>query len=98
VNQLTKNYAVLRTQTFGGFLVGAVTMLLGGFVIIAGAYGQVFGLASNGVNLVTIAGVITNFISGTAIYFFKLSFDRLNVTSDRLLQTWITIAAIREAE
>jgi hypothetical protein len=96
--QLSKNYQVLRIQTLIGFLIAGVTLLLGAIVILAGAWGQIFGLTSQGVNLTTIAGIISEFISGVAVAFFKLSFDQLSATSSRLLQTWIMISAVQKAE
>jgi hypothetical protein len=96
--QLTKNYQILRIQTLIGFLIAGFTLLMGAIVILAGAFGQLFGLTAQGSNLTIVAGVISDFIAGVAIAFFKLSFDRLSDTSDRMLQTLIALSAVQQAE
>jgi hypothetical protein len=98
LSELSKNFAVLRSQTFIGFVLAGVTMLLGALVIMAGAFGQVFGLAQQGVNLATVSGIVSEFVSGTAILFYKLSFDRLNVTSEQLLRATMVMSALTRAE
>jgi hypothetical protein len=96
--ELSKNFNVLRRQTFIGFILAGSVMLMGAVVILAGAFGQAFGLGQQGVNLATISGIITEFFSGTSILYYKLSFDRLNVTSDRLLEASMVMSALARAE
>jgi hypothetical protein len=98
VNQLSKNYEVLRRQTTQGFILAGVFMSLGLLVILSGSAGQFFGFTAQGSNLTTVAGVIMEFISGTSLLIYRLKFKRLNETSDRLDATWRVLTAHRLAE
>ena len=98
VNQLNKNYEILRGQTTQGFVLSAVFMILGLLVILSGSIGELFGFVENGNILTSVAGIILEFISGTALAVYRSNFNRLNKTSDRLHQTWKILTAFREAE
>jgi hypothetical protein len=102
VNQLSKNYELLRAQTNQGFLLSSVFMLVGLIVIIASLFAPSFGWStvnSEGVKgLGVVAGIITEFISGTAIFIYRDNFTRLNKTSDRLDESWRVLAAYKLTE
>jgi hypothetical protein len=98
VVQLGKNYELLRRQTTQGFILAGVFMALGLLVILAGSAGQLFGFTSTGSNLTTVAGIIMEFISGTSLFIYRLNFNRLNETSDRLDSTWRVLTAYRLTE
>jgi len=98
VTQLSKNYELLRRQSAQGFILGAVCMLLGVVVILSGSVGQLFGFAKGGSDLATVAGIITEFISGTALVMYRLNFKRLGETSTALHETWRVLTAFRLAE
>ncbi|MBI1280993.1 MAG: hypothetical protein GC179_22905 [Anaerolineaceae bacterium] len=96
--QLGKNYDILRGQTIQGFAMSAVFMTLGLVVILIGATGQMFGLTVANANLSTIAGLITEFISASALIIYRLNFQRLNKVSDELNTTWRLLAAFKRSE
>ena len=73
-------------------------MALGIFVILAGSVGELFGFTAQGGRLTTVAGIIVEAVSGLGLYLFKQTFQRLNVTSDRLHDTWKILTAFRKAE
>ena len=98
INQLNRNYAVLRKQTTQGFIIAVIFMFLGLVVILSGAFGEIFGLTSKGVNLSSVAGIILEFISGTGLYIYRVNFKRLNSTSDSLNATWKILTAFKKAE
>jgi len=45
-----------------------------------------------------IAGIVTEFISGTAIFIYRDNFARLNKTSDRLDESWRVLTAYKLTE
>ena len=98
INQLRRNYDILRNQTIQGFAVSVIFMAIGLTVITIGSIGKVVGLDTSGINLVTIAGVITEFISGTALWIYRSNFRKLNETSDELNRTWKMLSALKKAE
>ena len=67
-------------------------------VSLAGSAGQLFGFTAAGSNLTTVAGIIMEFISATSVLIYRLNFNRLNETSDRLDATWRVLTAYRLAE
>jgi Na+/melibiose symporter-like transporter len=95
VTQLSKNYELLRRQSTQGFILASVFMLLGLIVILSGSVGQLFGFASTSSNLTSVAGIISEFISGTALLIYRINFKRLNETSDKLQQMWKMLTAYR---
>ncbi len=97
IKQLSKNYDILRQQATQGFIMAAVVMILGLLVILAGAAGAQFGFVKAG-SLTTVAGVVTEAVSGMGLYLFNKTFDRLNTTSDRLQDTWRLLEAFKKAE
>lgn len=98
VNQLGKNYDILRRQATQGFVLAGTFMALGICVILAGSVGELFGLTTQGSNLTTIAGVVVEVISGMGLYLFKETFKQLNTISDKLHSTWKILAAFKKAE
>ncbi len=98
ITQLSQNYQVLRRQTIQGFILASIFMALGLLVILAGSVGQLFGLTTQGVNIISISGMLTEFISATALYLYNVNFRRINVISDNLLETWKVLSAFRRAE
>jgi drug/metabolite transporter (DMT)-like permease len=98
VTQLSKNYELLRRQLTQGFILAAVFMILGIIVILSGSVGQLFGLTHTGSNLASVAGIIMEFISGTALFMYRINFKRLGETSDKLQQTWKILTAFRLTE
>lgn len=98
VTQLSKNYELLRRQSTQGFILASVFMLLGLIVILSGSVGQLFGFASTSSNLTSVAGIISEFISCTALLIYRINFRRLNETSDKLQQTWKMLTAYRLTE
>jgi hypothetical protein len=84
VSQLGKNSDILRRQTTQGFLLAGTVLALGVCLILAGSVGDMFGLTKQGSNLVTVAGVVVEVISGLGLYLFRETFRQLNVVSDRL--------------
>ena len=98
INQLNRNYELLRRQTTQGFTIAAIFMFLGLLVILSGSFGEIFGLTSKGANLTSVAGIILEFISGTGLYIYRVNFKRLNSTSDNLNETWKILTAFKKAE
>ena len=98
VNQLAKNYDILRRQATHGFLLAGTFMAMGIMTILVGSVGDLFGLTSESSDLTIVAGVIVELISGAGLYLFRQTFNRLNSTSDRLHETWRILAAFRKAE
>jgi hypothetical protein len=70
-------------------------MALGLLVILSGSLGDLFGWTKEGSNLTTIAGIIMEFISGTALFIYSINFNRLNKTTDKLESTWCILTAYR---
>jgi len=95
VTQLSKNYELLRRQSTQGFILACVFMLLGLLVILSGSVGQLFGFTSTSSNLTSVAGIISEFISASALLIYRINFKRLNETSDKLQQTWKMLTAYR---
>jgi hypothetical protein len=98
VVQLGKNYDLLRRQTTQGFILAGLFMGLGVLVILSGSVGKLFGLTDSKSDLVSVAGVIMEVISGTSLLVYRINFKRLNDTSDRLDATWRILTANRLAE
>lgn len=98
VTQLGRNYEILRRQTMQGFILAGTFMAAGLLVILAGSLGELFGFTAQAGQLATIAGVVVEAISGLGLYLFRQTFQRLNVTSDRLHETWKVLTAFRYAE
>lgn len=98
VTQLNKNYTVLRRQTTQGFILSGVFMILGFLVIASGSVGELFGWLDDGSDLTSVAGIIIEFISGTALFVYSSNFKRLNEISDRLDETWRILTAHRLTE
>lgn len=98
VRQLENNYDILRRQATQGFVLAGTFMALGILVILAGSLGEMFGFAKVASNLITVAGVIVETVSGLGLYLFKETFKRLNSTSDKLYDMWKILAAFQKAE
>jgi hypothetical protein len=98
VRQLSQNYQILRSQTSQGFFLSGVFMTLGILVIIVSLFGTSFGLQSTGVNLTVLAGILLEFISGTALLIYRINFQRLNETSDKLDEAWRILSAYKLTE
>jgi hypothetical protein len=98
VRQLGKNYDILRRQATQGFVLAGTFMALGILVILAGSLGEMFGFTKAASNLTTVAGLVTEAVSGLGLYLFKETFKRLNSTSDRLHEMWKILAAFTKAE
>jgi hypothetical protein len=98
VNQLGKNYDILRRQATQGFILAGTFMAMGILVILAGSLGEMFGFTKTASNLTTVAGVVVEAVSGLGLYLFKETFKRLNLTSDRLYDMWKILAAFKKAE
>jgi hypothetical protein len=98
VRQLSANYDLLRRQVSQGFVLAGLTMIAGVFVILAGAFGEEFGLtAKAGATSVVVGGVV-EIVSGLGFFLFKQTFNRLNMISDRLHETWRLLAAFKKAQ
>ena len=96
VKQLSRNFEVLRAQTNQGFLFSGVFMAIGLLVICTSLFAPTLGIKTQGVDtLGVLAGVVTEFISGTALFLYRLNFSRLNQTSDRLDDAWRVLAAFK---
>ncbi len=91
--QLSKNYDLLRRQTTQGFILSSVFMALGLLVILSGSAGEIFGFRKEGGNLTTVAGVIMEFISVTALFIYRMNFTRLNQATDRIDSAWRVLTA-----
>ena len=98
VNQLSKNYEILRKQATQGFILAGIFMALGVCVILAGSVGELFGFTAQAGHLTTVAGIVVEAVSGLGLYLFRQTFHRLNITSDRLHDTWKILTAFRRAE
>lgn len=98
VSELKQNYDLLRQQTNQGFIFAIVFMGLGIIVILAGAFGQLFGLATSGSDLTSIAGIIVEVLSGTAIWVYRINFKRLTKVSDGLDHTFRILTAFRQVD
>ena len=98
VKQLGKNYEILRSQTVQGFYLAGSFMALGFIAIIISIFGASFGLNQDSNNLASIAGILMEFISGTALLIYRLNFKRLNETSDKLDESWRILSANRLAQ
>jgi hypothetical protein len=95
VRQLSRNYEILRAQTNQGFLLSGLFMGVGLLVIIASVFSKSLGISISNNSLGTIAGIITEFISGSALLLYRLNFKRLNETSDNLNAAWRVLAAFK---
>ena len=96
VQQLHRNFEILRAQTNQGFLLSGLFMAVGLILIVTSLFAPSFGLKTEGItNLGVLAGVVTEFISGTALVLYKANFSRLNETSDRLDDAWRALAAFK---
>ena len=67
-------------------------------VILAGSVGDLFGFKKETSSLTTVSGIVVETISGIGMYLFNRTFDRLNVTSDRLHELWRLLTAFKKAE
>jgi len=95
VSQLSLNYELLRRQTTQGFVLSGVFMALGLLVILSGSAGALFGFTKTGTDLTSVAGIIMEFISATALLIYRLNFSRLNDTTDKLDSAWRVLTAHR---
>ena len=96
VHQLSRNFEILRAQTNQGFLLSGVFMAVGLVIITASLFAPTLNIQTQGVDrLGVLAGVVTEFISGTALLLYRLNFTRLNETSDRLDDAWRVLAAFK---
>lgn len=94
VKQLSRNFEILRGQTNQGFILSGGFMSVGLLLIAFSLLAPTFGLKASGAeSLGVVAGIITEFISGTALLLYKLNFGRLNQTSDKLDDAWRVLAA-----
>ncbi|MHC5056120.1 MAG: TRADD-N-associated membrane domain-containing protein [Planctomycetota bacterium] len=98
VDQLSKNYDILRRQATQGFMLAGAMMTLGVLVILAGSVGEMFGFTKTVSNLTTISGVVVEAVSALGLYLFKETFRRLNITSDRLFEMWKLLAAFKKKD
>lgn len=98
VKQLGANYDLLRRQVSQGFAFAGLAMVAGVFVVLAGAFGNLFGLTATRDGTTLVVGAVVEVVSALGFYLFKNTFDRLNVTSDRLHDTWKLLAAFKKAE
>lgn len=98
VAQLTKNYDILRQQTRAGFVLAAVFMALGILVILAGAAGQLLGIAQGATGVAALVGIIIEAVSVLGFYLFRTSFKELTATSERLHEVVLLLAAFKRAE
>lgn len=97
VEQLARNYEAVRAQTTYAFILSAVFMALGLLVILLGSMRVVLGLEGEPNYLVTVSGVIAEFISGSALLLYRSNFKRLDTISLRLDSTWRILAAYKLA-
>jgi hypothetical protein len=96
VQQLHRNFEILRAQTNQGFLLSSVFMAIGLALIVLSLFAPSLGLKTEGISgLGVLAGVVTEFISATALVLYRLNFARLNQTSDRLDDAWRVLAAFK---
>jgi hypothetical protein len=77
------------------FFLSASFMALGLFVILLGSARSLLGWGEGTSNLTTIAGILAEFISATALVLYRSSSVRLNDVSTRLHETWRILAAYR---
>ncbi len=98
VTQLNKNYEILRRQASQGFMFAGIFMAIGLLVILAGSLGDMFGFVSSAGKVTVVAGVVVEAVSALGLYLFRQTFHRLNVTSDRLHDTWKILAAFKKVE
>jgi TRADD-N domain-containing protein len=98
VKQLSRNYEWIRNQTIYAFYLSTVFMALGVLVILFGSIRVVLGLTENADNLTIIAGLISEFISGSALLLYRSSSQRLNEVSKELHQSWKILAAYKLAK
>ena len=97
VEQLARNYEAVRAQTTYAFILSAIFMMLGLLVILLGSVRVALGQEGEPSYLVTVSGVITEFISGSALLLYRSNFKRLDVISSRLDNTWRILAAYKLA-
>ncbi len=98
LGQLSQNYDVLRRQATQGFILAVAFMSLGILVILAGSVGHMFGLIQRDANIITVAGIIVEVTSVLGLYLFKQTSKRLDMTSDKLHDTWKVLIAFSKAE
>ncbi len=98
VEQLSRNYEWVRSQTIYAFFLSACFMALGLVVILLGSARSLLGWGEGTGNLTTIAGILSEFISATALVLYRSSYVRLNDISTRLHETWRILAAYRLAK
>lgn len=97
-NELTKNYELLRKQTGLGFKITYLFMAFGFLIVLTGSLGKLFGYVLEGTDLAIIAGILLEFISGTALLVYRTNSQRLNSTSDKLLQYLMWLIIIEKIE
>lgn len=98
VQQLSRNYEWIRNQTMYAFYLSAVFMALGILVILFGSARVILGLTGSTDALTVIAGIISQFISGSALFLYRSGSRRLNEISKELHGTWRILAAYRLAK
>ncbi|HEX2021193.1 MAG TPA: hypothetical protein VHH36_00650 [Candidatus Thermoplasmatota archaeon] len=93
IAQLSKNYDVLRRQATQGFVLSGVFMAAGFLVILAGSAGVWLGFNTEVNTIATVAGIVMEFVSGTALLLYRMNFNRLNETTDKLDRAWRILTA-----
>lgn len=77
--QLSRNFEVLHAQTNQGFFLSGVFMAVGLLILVGSLFAPSLGLTTEGVSgLGILAGIVSEFISGTALVLYRLNFARLN--------------------
>jgi len=96
VKQLSRNFEILPGQTTLGFILSGLFMSIGLMLIAFSLLAPSFGINAAGVEkLGIVAGIITEFISGTAMVLYRVNFTRLNEVSDKLDDAWRVLAAFK---
>lgn len=97
VRQQQQNYQLLRAQTTQGFLLSSGFMIVGLVILTSSFFAPSLGLnvVKGMQGLGILAGIVTEFISGTALAVYRQNFNRLNRTSDRLDASWRILAAYK---
>ncbi len=98
VEQLSRNYEWIRSQTMYTFYLSTIFMALGILVILFGSVRVILGLAESTDALTIVAGVISEFISGSALLLYRSGSQRLDEISQKLHQTWRILVAYRLAK
>jgi hypothetical protein len=64
-------------------------------VLVISLFGKSLRLQDTGVSLTSLASIVSQFISGTALLIYRLNFHRLNITSDKLDAAWRILSAYK---